>query len=151
MQSSLTSYPSEVAELQAVLTRYVDCHAGYVQAAKVVKWPSLAKVFLEIAQRRESVIKRLTRWIEGHGGEADLAGSPEAALHRWGMRVRAQLSSEEFHSTLTECLRGEQELARTLKETMTHHDLEPNQLAILPDVEAELNSAIRTLESTLSP
>lgn len=151
MQSSLTSYPSEVAELQAILTRYVDCHAGYVQAAKVIQWPSMAEVYLEIAARRETVIKRITRWIERQGGKANLAGSPEAALHRWGMRVRAQISHDEFHSTLTECLRGEQELARTLKEAMTHHDFESKQSSILPEVEVELNSAIRTLESTLSP
>ncbi|NQX00193.1 PA2169 family four-helix-bundle protein [bacterium] len=139
----------DAVELQTVLTRYVDSHDGYLQAAEVVQWPGLAAVFLEIAARRNRIIERVAAMIAQQGGAVDLEGSTEAAIHRWWMRVRAEMTREDFNSTLAECLRGENELSRTLQDAIQNGKLDPEHSETLVEVDSEVKAAISTLESTI--
>lgn len=141
--------PTDAAELQAVLTRYVDSYDGYLQAAEVVDSPNLATAFREIAARRKVIVDHVTTLIIKQGEKPDADGSPEAALHRWWIRVRTKMSDEEFKATLEECVRGEKELARTIDEALEHGNLETTHAAIVAEVASELKEALQTFEMVL--
>lgn len=142
---------TDAAELQNVLTRYIDSHEGYKQAATMVESPTLAAAFLEIAERRHIVAQHVSTLILHQGEKVDTNSSPEAAIHRWWMRIRAMMTDEEFRATLAECLRGEEELARTVKDVLTHGNLENNHAAIISNVYSELKKAIRTFQTVINP
>lgn len=144
------SHVKDAAELQNVLTRYVDSYHGYKQAAEVIDSPTLAEAFLEIAVRRHLIVQHVTTLIHNQGEKADMEGSPEAAIHRWWIRVRAMMTEEEFRATLAECVRGEKELARTVEDALTKGNLDEKHAAIISDVYSELEEAIRTFESALN-
>lgn len=141
--------PTDAAELQTVLTRYVDSHDGYLQAAEVVDSPNLATAFREIAARRAIIVEHVATLIVEEGATPDEEGSPEAAIHRWWIRVRATMTDEEFKATLAECVRGEKELARTIDEVLEHGNLEATHAAIVAEVAAELKEALQTFEMVL--
>jgi uncharacterized protein (TIGR02284 family) len=141
--------PTDAAELQSVLTRYVDSHDGYLQAAEVVDSPHLADAFREIAARRKVIVEHVAALIIQQGEKPDADGSPEAAIHRWWMRVRATMTDEEFKATLAECVRGEKELARTIDEVLEHGNLEATHAAIVAEVASELKEALHTFEMVL--
>ena len=140
---------TDAAELQNVLTRYIDSYDGYQQAAAVVEDAGLAAAFLEIAERRKIIVEHVTTLIVKQGEKPDVEGSPEAALHRWWIRVRACMSDEEFKATLAECVRGETVLAKTIQNALDHGDLDSTHAAILSEVSAELKAALQTFETAL--
>lgn len=149
MPASETPGPTDAAELQSVLTRYVDSYDGYIQAAEVVDSPNLAGAFREIAARREIIVDHVATLIVKEGAKPDEAGSPEAAIHRWWIRLRTKMTDEEFKATLAECVRGEKELARTIDEVLEHGNLEATHAAIVAEVAAELKEALHTFEMVL--
>lgn len=140
---------TDAAELQHVLTRYIDSYDGYNQAAAVMDSSTLEAAFLEIAARRKVIVKRVSAMIINQGEKADTDGSPEAAMHRWWIRVRAMMTDEEFKAVLAECVRGEKELARTIQDVLDHGNLEPEHAVIIAEVFTELQEAIHTFESVL--
>lgn len=140
---------SDAAELQRVLTRYVDSIDGYTEAADVVQWPSLSEAFLEIAARRKTIVEHVAALIEVQGETPDESGSPEAMLHRWWLRARAVVSDEEFRATLQECVRGEKVLFRTIETAMIQGHLDPAHAAIIAEVSTELKETLITFESLM--
>lgn len=151
MHSAEQLQVTDAAELQHVLTRYVDSHDGYNQAASVVDSPTLGAAFLEIAARRQVMVRRVSTMIVNQGEKADVDGSPEAAIHRWWIRVRAMMTEEEFKAVLSECVRGEKELARTIQDVLEHGNLDSDHAIIIAEVHTELQEAIYTFESVLDP
>ncbi|MES2659392.1 MAG: PA2169 family four-helix-bundle protein [Verrucomicrobiota bacterium] len=140
---------TDAAELQNVLTRYVDSCDGYTEAAKAVESSDLAAAFLEIAGRRQLIVDHIATLIQRQGEKPDEAGSPEAAVHRWWLRLRAQMSTEELEATLAECVRGEKELERTVNGALEKGALESRHAAILAEIATELKAAIHTFETAL--
>lgn len=142
---------TDAAELQNILTRYIDSVDGYTQAAEVIKTTDLAAAFLEIAARRKVVVEHVATLIVQQGEKPETDGSPEAAIHRWWIRVRAGMTDEEFKATLAECVRGEKELARTVEKALEQGSLEANHSQIVSEVADELKETLRTFEGVLSP
>ena len=149
MASADDTPDSDTAELQSVLTRYVDSCDGYTAAAKAVESPGLAKAFLEISNRRKLIVDRVATLIHDQGKKPDEEGSMEAAIHRTWIQLRAKMTGEEFKVTMAECLRGEKELDRTIREALDSGLLEPDHAAILNEVSTELKHALTTFESAL--
>jgi uncharacterized protein (TIGR02284 family) len=141
--------PTDAAELQAVLTRYVDSCNGYRQAADVMEDPRMSADFRQIARRRERIVERVADLIRRQGEKADLGGSAEAQLHRWWIQLRAELTTEELRATLQECIRGERELFRTVDDVLKNGELSPDHAGLLHEVVAELRDAILTFETAL--
>ena len=139
----------DAAELQNVLTRYVDSYDGYTEAAKSVSSQDIASAFLEIAARRKVIVEHVATLIENQGERPNEDGSPEAAVHRWWLRLRTQLSHEELEATLAECVRGEKELERTVNSALETGDLESHHADILAEIAVELKAAIHTFEAAL--
>ncbi|MEO5712972.1 MAG: PA2169 family four-helix-bundle protein [Luteolibacter sp.] len=140
---------SDAAELQRVLTRYIDSYDGYHQAAEVVDSPSLKSAFLEIAERRKIIIEHVATLIVNQGEKPDTDGSAEAAVHRWWIRVRAQMTDEELRAVLAECVRGETVLANTIQSALDHGQLDSTHAEILAEVSTELKAALETFKTAL--
>ena len=149
MPASEIAEPTDAAELQSVLTRYVDSFDGYLQAAEVVDSPNLEAAFREIAARRKIIVDHVAALIIRQGEKPDADGSPEAAIHRWWIRVRATMADEGFKATLEECVRGEKELARTIDEVLAHGNLEATHATIVSEVASELKQALRAVQGVL--
>lgn len=139
----------DASELQKVLTRFVDSVDGYRQAAAAVGAPDLIGAFLEISSRRVQIVSRLARWIAAEGVKSDLDSSPEAALHRWWLKLRADLSDNDLHAVLAECVRGEKELRRTLHGALETGELDPSRRETLIEIEGEVTHAIETFRSAI--
>lgn len=149
MFASVDPHPTDAAELQNLLTRYVDSYEGYHQAADVVESPSHASAFREIAERRKVIADHVSQLIVREGDKPDTEGSPEAAIHRWWIRLRASMTEEELGTALEECVRGEKELARAAESVIEHGNLKPEHAPIVADLTADVNETIRTFETAL--
>lgn len=147
----LESSPSKVetSELQEVLTRYIDSRDGYLQAADLAEDTGLSSAFSVIAQRREKIAVRLVSLIRHEGSDADTEGSPEAGIHRWWIRLKERFSSHESAAIIRECLRGEQELARTLTAAIDEGHLDPAHESLIRDALSEVQLAVAAFENVI--
>jgi uncharacterized protein (TIGR02284 family) len=140
---------SDSARLQDVLTRYVDSRNGYLQAATLVPQQGLAESFQLIAQRRDAIAGRVAALIQELGTKADEGGSLEAGVHRWWIRLRDKRSEQETDAILSECVRGEEELERTLQAAIEDEHTSEEHRAILSDAVAEVRLAKQAFESVV--
>ncbi len=140
---------NDAAELQRVLTRYIDSYDGYHQAAEAVDSLWLKAAFLEIAERRKTIIGHVAELIIQQGEKPDTDGSAEGAVHRWWIRLRAQMTDEEFKAVLAECVRGETVLADTIQNVLDHGDLDSHHAEILKEVSTELKAALETFKTAM--
>jgi len=150
MEALLEHFQKDTGELQNVLTRYVDSLDGYLQAAQLIDHPGYSSAFLEIAERRKSIVNAVSKLIAKQAEKPDGKGSVEASLHRWWMTLRVAMTVEELKALLEECIRGESELLRTLNSAMEHGELHPQHYQLLAAVSAEVEMAIHTFKTALS-
>ena len=147
MNTPLPLHASDATRLQDVLTRYVDSRDGYLQASKLVPQKGLAESFELIAQRRDLIASRVAELIQQQGTKPDEDGSVEAGVHLWWIRLRDKMTDQEADAILSECVRGEQELARTLQAALEDEHTLPEHREILSDALSEVNLAMRAFES----
>lgn len=84
-----------------------DGEHGYRTAAEDAKDPSLQARFQTLANQRATFVRELQEQVEALGGEVEESGSAAGALHRGWINVKSAFSSDEPHSVLEECERGE--------------------------------------------
>jgi uncharacterized protein (TIGR02284 family) len=149
MPNQEESQTTDAAELQRILTRYVDSYDGYRQASEAVDAEWLKTAFLEISERRERIVQKVATLIQSQGEEPDTRGSAEAVLHRWWISLRAEMTDEELRAILEECVRGETVLATTIHSTLKGGNLNPNHVEILEKISVELHEALRTFRAAL--
>ena len=140
---------SEALELQEVLTRYIDSRDGYLQAAELAEDTGLSAAFAAIAERREKIAGKIAATMGDLGKRPDLEGSPEAELHRWWIRLKERFASHESKAVISECLRGEKELARTLEDALSEGHLEDSHAALVSEALAEVQVAIGAFENVV--
>ncbi len=140
---------TDSSKLQEVLTRYIDSHDGYLQAAELVSLPEIAAAFRDIAARRVQISEQVATLIEEDGFRPDLDGSPEAGVHRWWLRLRDRMTDENHDSNaiLIECIRGETDLARTLQSALESDSVFPSHVPILTSALAEVKMAVRSFDA----
>lgn len=142
-------HTSDAVRLQEVLTRYVDSRDGYLEASKLVPSTALSETFSLIAQRRDLIASKVAALIEQQGTKPDEGGSVEAGIHRWWIRLREKMTDQDADAILAECVRGEQELARTLQAALEdEHTLEEHR-GILSDALSEVKLAMRAFDSAI--
>lgn len=149
MDTPLPLHASDAARLQDVLTRYVDSRDGYLQASRLVPQKGLAESFQLIAQRRDLIASKVATLIQEQGAKPDEDGSVEAGVHRWWIRLRDKMTDQEADAILSECVRGEQELARTLEAALEDEHTLPEHREILSDALSEVKLAMRAFESAV--
>ncbi len=149
MNDTTPLHGSDALRLQDVLTRYVDSRDGYLQAAKLVPQKGLSESFALIAQRRDAVAARIAGLIQAQGTKPDEDGSVEAGVHRWWIRLRDKMTDQEADAILSECVRGEEELERTLQAALEdEHTLEEHR-PLLEDALAEVRLAKSAFDSAV--
>jgi uncharacterized protein (TIGR02284 family) len=143
---------SDSSQLQDVLTRYRDSHDGYLQAAKLISLPELAEAFRDIAARRVVISEEFATLIEQNGFRPDLDGSNEAGLHRWWLRLREKMTDQKHDAdaVLSECIRGETELARTLQSALDSDSVLPSHVPVLTRALDEVKLAVRSFDSLVT-
>lgn len=144
------SAASDAAELQNVLTRYVDSCEGYEHMAEVIDVPHLSEAFREIAAQRREMVDRVSSLILVQGEKPDPSSSPEAAIHRWWISIRAGMTDEDLNVTLSECVRGEKELIRTILAAVEKGDLSLSHKEIIADMAVEVKEAITIFQTALN-
>lgn len=149
MATTTPLHGSDATRLQDVLTRYVDSRDGYLQAAKLVPQRGLAESFELIAQRRDLIATKVAALILEQGLKPDDDGSMEAGVHRWWIRVRDKMTDQEADAILSECVRGEQELARTLQAALEDEHTLPEHRELLSDALSEVKLAMHAFESAV--
>lgn len=139
---------SDSSKLQDILTRYRDSHDGYLQAAESVSSLELAAAFRDIAARRAVISEQVATLIEQEGFRPDLEGSNEASLHRWWLRLRDKMTdqSHDANAILSECIRGETELARTLQSALESESILPSHVPIVTSALEEVKQAVRSFD-----
>lgn len=146
---TIPPHTSDAVRLQEVLTRYVDSRDGYLEASKLVPSTALSETFSLIAQRRDLIASKVAALIEQQGTKPDEGGSVEAGIHRWWIRLREKMTDQDADAILAECVRGEQELARTLQAALEdEHTLEEHR-GILSDALSEVKLAMRAFDSAI--
>lgn len=140
---------ADVLELQEVLTRYIDSRDGYLQAAELAEDTGLSAAFAAIAERREKIAGKIAATMGDLGNPPDLDGSPEAGLHRWWIRLKERFTSQESKAVISECLRGEKELARTLEDALSEGHLGDAHATLVSEALAEVWVAIRAFENVV--
>lgn len=143
---------SDSSKLQDIVTRYRDSHDGYLQAAELVSLPELAAAFRDIAKRRAIISEEVATLIEMDGFKPDLEGSNEAGIHRWWLRLRDQMSDQthDADTILAECIRGETELARTLKSALESESILPSHVPIVTSALEEVKMAVRSFDALVA-
>ena len=141
--------PSDASELQEVLTRYVDSRDGYRQASELVDEPGLASALKSISERRGEIVGRMASMISEEGQRPDVDGSTEAGVHRWWIRLRDKISKHKVETVLSECLRGEKELIRTLTGILEQGHVHDEHQLIFRQALSEIDLAIRAFETAL--
>ena len=149
MATTSPLHGSDALRLQDVRTRYVDSRDGYLQAAKLVPQRGLAESFQLIAQRRDLIASKVAGLIQQQGLKPDEEGSAEAGVHRWWIRLRDKMTDQEADAILSECVRGEQELARTLQAALEDEHTLPEHRDLLTDALSEVKLAMRAFESAV--
>ncbi|MFC7337899.1 PA2169 family four-helix-bundle protein [Haloferula chungangensis] len=147
--SDATVPPNDAPELQEVLTRYADSRDGYHQAAELIDHDGLAREFRRIAARRTRVIEQLETAILVQGKKPDSEGSTEAKLHRWWIEMRTGMSDDELSAVLSECLRGELELERTIASARDDSHVMPEHRPLLSEAAEESKSTATELDTLL--
>jgi uncharacterized protein (TIGR02284 family) len=143
---------SDASNLQEILTRYRDSHDGYLQAAELVALPELAAAFRDIATRRAVISEQVATLIEQDGFKPDLEGSNEAGIHRWWLRLRDKMSDQDrdANAILSECIRGETELARTLQGALESESILPSHVPIVTSALDEVKMAVRSFDALVT-
>jgi uncharacterized protein (TIGR02284 family) len=144
LQENVPLPVTDASELQEVLTRYVDSRDGYLQAATLVPSEGLAGSFRAIAERREAIAGKVADLIAEQGLRADFDGSPEASLHRWWIRLKEKMTEQDVDAVLNECIRGEEELERTLESALESGKVGPGHQALIREALSEVQVAIRS-------
>jgi uncharacterized protein (TIGR02284 family) len=144
---------SDSSQLQDILTRYRDSHDGYLQAAELVSLAELAAAFRDIAARRAIISEEVATLIETDGFKPDLEGSNEAGIHRWWLRLRDKMSDQnhDANAILSECIRGETELARTLQSALESESILPSHVPIVTRALEEVKMAVRSFDALVVP
>ena len=93
------------------------------------------------AQRRDAIAAKVAGLIQAQGTKPDEQGSVEAGVHRWWIRLRDKMTDQEADAILSECVRGEEELERTLQAALEdEHTLEEHR-SLLEEALAEVRLA----------
>ncbi len=139
-----------VAELQAVLTRYVDSTEGYAHAARLVSDQGLAPVFLEIGAARAAIIPEVSEMIARCGVEPKEEGSVEGVAHRWWMSARDAVSADDMKTLLEECIRGEKVLLKAIQEALAEvRERQDKDVKALGHAHEDVRKAISHFEAAL--
>lgn len=141
---------SALADLQEVLTRYVDSTRGYLQAAELMERPDFSAAFTEIAERRGEVAQEMSALIQQEGEHPEEGASVEGALHRWWIRLRETVSDEELPAVISECIRGEKVLLGSIEKALDSQGVTSAQAAVLRRAREEIAATVAQFTTILA-
>lgn len=142
-----TSQAVDHQALQGILTRYIDSIRGYQLASDLSSESSFIRLCCHLVEIRGADAEELAAVIASTGAEPDLGGSYEADVHRGWIRLLCSAFPGQRRRLLAECLRGEQELLRTLQRVSRRTAAPDRVRTILQDLIYDVEIAIERLQT----
>jgi len=85
-----------------------DGKIGYAQAADNVNAPMLKAMFVRLSSERAEFAEQLTRLVVAGGAEPEHGSGPVGTLHRVWIDIKTAFVTDDNHSVLKECIKGDQ-------------------------------------------
>lgn len=99
-----------------------DGRYGFDVASDDVKDPELRSLFQRYAEQRANLARELRNLVAQLGGKPERASSAPGKLHRGWINLKAALSSNEPHTVLVECERGEDTALKAYRDAVEKID-----------------------------
>lgn len=135
--SAASEYNSTLNEL---IETCIDGQKGFEAAAKAVDDPQLKNELLRYSEQRATFAEELQRLVSSTGESPTESGSMAAGMHRGWINLKSALASNDRHSILAECERGEDSAVETYRLALDE-DLPPS-------VAVEVASQYQAIQST---
>lgn len=103
---STTLSPRTIRSLQELIQINLDSAQGLRTAAQTINEPHLAELFNDLAAQRQRHAEQLQRIVAIDEEPAD-RGSLLGGAHRWWLKLRGSLTSDNAYQVLAEAERGE--------------------------------------------
>jgi uncharacterized protein (TIGR02284 family) len=136
-----TSQEKNISILNNLIETCKDGQEGFSTAAKDAKDMELARVFSHYAAQRGNYIRELQQRVRALGGDADKHGTLTGSVHRGWIDLKAALSSNEPHSVLSECERGEDAAVENYRDALHETELDLETRAIIQRQSAGVQEA----------
>ena len=127
-----------------------DAERGFATAARMVKRPSLKRLFYSLAEQRREFARELLPYAQGLEGVAGADGSPLAMLHRTWIRVKGRLARIPDRAVLEEVERGERVAVAAYDEAV-HDRLPPDARGLIEAQDLGVRVAARRLKEQRLP
>lgn len=85
-----------------------DGKIGYAQAADNVNSSMLKSMFVRLSSERAEFAEQLTRLVAAGGAEPEHGSGPVGTLHRVWIDIKTAFVTDDNHSVLKECIKGDQ-------------------------------------------
>jgi uncharacterized protein (TIGR02284 family) len=85
-----------------------DGKIGYAQAADNVNSPMLKAMFVRYSAERAEFADQLTSLVAAGGAEPEHGSGPLGTLHRVWIDIKTAFVTDDNHSVLKECIKGDQ-------------------------------------------
>lgn len=127
MSSDATSQLAEqtVDKLQDLIQANIDSVRGFREAAEQVADPTIASLFVTIAQERADLAGQLRQFVKENEERPVREGSLLAGLHRIWLDLRAKLNSGDPTVVLIEAERGEDSICDAYEEALQETGTSP--------------------------
>lgn len=129
-----------------------DGQLGFRTAAGDAKDAELARIFTEFTAQRTSFIAELQDRVRSLGADPEQSGTVSGTLHRGWIDLKSAISSNEPHSVLAECERGEDAAVKAYREAL-EENLDPISRGIISRQYASIQAAhdrIKQLRDSLA-
>lgn len=131
-----------ISTLNSLIETLKDGQEGYRQAAEGVKDSELKSLFNEFSLQRSRFAGELQSEVIGLGDpKPDDSGSTSGAMHRAWINIKSAVTSQNDHSILAECERGEDSAVKEYKNAMEGDTLSSTVREIVSRQYADVQSA----------
>lgn len=124
-----------ISGLQDLIRINLDSAQGYRTAADTVQIDAMAELFRQLGEQRGEFAAELQDAVELNEKDAPSTGSALGQAHRWWLKARGAMSSQNAYAVLAEAERGEdaikQQYEKVIKNTtgnplndVLHHQYE---------------------------
>ncbi|QYM78017.1 PA2169 family four-helix-bundle protein [Horticoccus luteus] len=113
-----TEHEKTISILNDLVETCNDGHHGFRTAGEDAEDQELRNLFEQFAAERQRFTGELQNRIRSLGGDPDQHGSVSGTLHRGWIDIKSAIASNEPHSVLAECERGEDAALKAYREAL---------------------------------
>ncbi len=137
------------SDLKSIVQYCHDSIKGYDDAAEAVKedHPQLAASWKARAMVRQKFAEELQERQRCIGDSGEPGGSVKGSLHRGLLKLKDVFSSDDTEAVIEECIRGEEQLLTTIRETLIEDTVDGGTQALLIELRMHTEQSINELRT----